>query len=99
MASRFRDGKVSCGSGIALENRAVVLPVWTEGLDPRSRQLGPERLPGHAKLAWEEVFYVDLEANLDDLHVKQALEELKEHTQYTRVLGCYQSESLQAVSV
>ncbi len=48
---------------------------------------------------WEEVFYVDLEANLDDLHVKQALEELKEHTQYTRVLGCYQSESLQAVSV
>ncbi|GKW51949.1 bifunctional chorismate mutase/prephenate dehydratase [Pseudoalteromonas sp. NCCP-2140] len=48
---------------------------------------------------WEEVFYVDLEANLDDSHVKQALEELKEHTQYTRVLGCYQSESLQAVSV
>ena len=48
---------------------------------------------------WEEVFYVDLEANLDDLHVKQALEELKDHTQYTRVLGCYQSESLQAVSV
>ena len=48
---------------------------------------------------WEEVFYVDLEANLDDAHVKQALEELKEHTQYTRVLGCYQSESLQAVSV
>ncbi|MAH28763.1 MAG: chorismate mutase [Pseudoalteromonadaceae bacterium] len=48
---------------------------------------------------WEEVFYVDLEANLDDLHVKQALEELKEHTQYTRVLGCYQSESLQAVSM
>ena len=48
---------------------------------------------------WEEVFYVDLEANLDDLHVKQALEELKEHTQYIRILGCYQSESLQAVSV
>ena len=48
---------------------------------------------------WEEVFYVDLEANLDDSHVKQALEELKEHTQYTRVLGCYQSESLLAVSV
>ena len=29
---------------------------------------------------WEEVFYVDLEANLVDNHVKQALEELKEHT-------------------
>jgi len=48
---------------------------------------------------WEEVFYVDLEANLVDSHVKQALEQLKEHTQYVRVLGCYQSESLQAVSV
>jgi chorismate mutase/prephenate dehydratase len=48
---------------------------------------------------WEEVFYVDLEANLVDNHVKQALEELKEHTQYVRVLGCYQSESLQAVNI
>lgn len=48
---------------------------------------------------WEEVFYVDLEANLVDNDVKQALEQLKEHTQYVRVLGCYQSESLQAVSV
>ena len=48
---------------------------------------------------WEEVFYVDLEANLIDNQVKHALEELKQHTQYVRVLGCYQSESLQAVSV
>ena len=48
---------------------------------------------------WEEVFYVDLEANLADSQVKEALEELKEHTQYVRILGCYQSESLQAVSV
>ncbi|MGS0536173.1 chorismate mutase [Pseudoalteromonas sp. SaAl2] len=48
---------------------------------------------------WEEVFYVDLEANLVDSHVQHALEQLKEHTQYVRVLGCYQSESLQAVSV
>ena len=31
--------------------------------------------------------------------VKEALEELKEHTQYVRILGCYQSETLQAVSV
>ncbi|WP_394193086.1 chorismate mutase [Pseudoalteromonas atlantica] len=48
---------------------------------------------------WEEVFYVDLEANLVDGHVQNALEQLKQHTQYVRVLGCYQSESLQAVSV
>jgi len=48
---------------------------------------------------WEEVFYVDLEANLADLQVKEALEELKEYTQYVRILGCYQSESLKAVTI
>ena len=28
-----------------------------------------------------------------------ALEELKDHTQFVRILGCYQSESMQAVEV
>lgn len=53
-------------------------------------------MPGNP---WEEVFYVDLEANLADSQVKDALEQLKEYTQYVRILGCYQSETLQAVSV
>ncbi|RZM72429.1 chorismate mutase [Pseudoalteromonas rubra] len=48
---------------------------------------------------WEEVFYVDLQANVADRLVQSALESLKEHTQYVRILGCYQSESLQAVEV
>ncbi|MCO7187005.1 MULTISPECIES: chorismate mutase [unclassified Pseudoalteromonas] len=48
---------------------------------------------------WEEVFYVDLQANVADKQVQSALESLKEHTQYVRILGCYQSESLQAVEV
>ncbi|CCQ12389.1 Chorismate mutase I [Pseudoalteromonas luteoviolacea B = ATCC 29581] len=48
---------------------------------------------------WEEVFYVDLQANLAESHVQRALEELKEHTQYVRILGCYQSESLKQVEV
>ncbi|MCG7533772.1 chorismate mutase [Pseudoalteromonas sp. OOF1S-7] len=48
---------------------------------------------------WEEVFYVDLQANIADKRVQSALESLKEHTQYVRILGCYQSESLQAVEV
>ena len=47
---------------------------------------------------WEEVFYVDLEANIDDPNVNQALEELKPFTEFIRVLGCYQSESLKAVT-
>ncbi len=48
---------------------------------------------------WEEVFYVDLEANIDDVKVKRTLEALKEVTEYIRLLGCYQSETLTAVSV
>ncbi|MEC4087468.1 chorismate mutase [Pseudoalteromonas rubra] len=48
---------------------------------------------------WEEVFYVDLQANVADKLVQSALESLKEHTQFVRILGCYQSESLQAVEV
>jgi chorismate mutase / prephenate dehydratase len=48
---------------------------------------------------WEEVFYVDLQANTAEAHVKKALEELKDHTQFIRILGCYQSETLQAVEV
>ncbi|MEQ3513200.1 chorismate mutase [Pseudoalteromonas sp. BZB3] len=48
---------------------------------------------------WEEVFYVDLLANTAEKHVQNALEELKDHTQFVRILGCYQSESMQAVEV
>ncbi|CAH9050535.1 Bifunctional chorismate mutase/prephenate dehydratase [Pseudoalteromonas sp. CIP111854] len=48
---------------------------------------------------WEEVFYVDLIANIAMPNVQNALEELKDHTQYVRILGCYQSESMQAVDV
>ncbi len=46
---------------------------------------------------WEEVFYIDLEANLAASHVKKALEELKDVTEYVRILGCYPSESMKAV--
>jgi chorismate mutase/prephenate dehydratase len=48
---------------------------------------------------WEEVFYVDLLANTAEKHVQNALEELKNHTQFVRILGCYQSESMQAVEI
>lgn len=48
---------------------------------------------------WEEVFYVDLEANLAQNNVKRALESLKEVTEYIRILGCYPSESMKAVKV
>lgn len=48
---------------------------------------------------WEEVFYVDLEANIQAPNTRAALEALKDVTEYIRILGCYQSETLQAVNV
>ncbi|MFC3032389.1 chorismate mutase [Pseudoalteromonas fenneropenaei] len=48
---------------------------------------------------WEEVFYVDLQANTAEASVQRALEELKEHTQFVRILGCYQSETMKQVEV
>ncbi|CAM4158917.1 chorismate mutase [Pseudoalteromonas byunsanensis] len=48
---------------------------------------------------WEEVFYVDLVANIASPDVQRAMDELKDHTQYVRILGCYQSESMKAVEV
>lgn len=47
----------------------------------------------------KKFFYVDLEANLAQNNVKRALEELKEVTEYVRILGCYPSESMKAVQV
>lgn len=48
---------------------------------------------------WEEVFYIDLEANLADTNVTDALEELKAVTEFIRILGCYQSDTLKTVTV
>lgn len=48
---------------------------------------------------WEEVFYVDLDANLIQSNTQKALDDLKEVTEYVRVLGCYPSESMTQVEV
>ncbi len=47
---------------------------------------------------WEEVFYIDLEANIESRNVTAAFEALKEVTEFVRILGCYQSETLKSVS-
>lgn len=42
---------------------------------------------------WEEMFYIDLQGNVDDLDVQEALKDLKAITLFVKVLGCYPSKS------
>ena len=42
---------------------------------------------------WEYNFYLDIEGNLDDKNVISALESIKEHSVFLKVLGCYRREA------
>ena len=46
---------------------------------------------------WEYLFYLDLKGNLEDAAVTAALDEVRAHTSYLRVLGCYPSRELEAL--
>lgn len=48
-------------------------------------------MPGNP---WEEMFYLDVEGNVDDGPMQQAIEDLKGITRYLKVLGCYPSEEI-----
>ncbi|ABR75272.1 bifunctional chorismate mutase/prephenate dehydratase [Actinobacillus succinogenes] len=48
---------------------------------------------------WEEMFYLEIEANINHPDTKQALEELKRHSSFLKVLGCYPSEIVKPVDV
>lgn len=48
---------------------------------------------------WEEMFYVDVEANLRDSNLQGAISELRDITSYLKVLGCYASETVQPADV
>lgn len=43
---------------------------------------------------WEEMFYIDVEGNLQDGPLQTALDELKATTRFLKVLGCYPSEEI-----
>ncbi|MCL1123075.1 prephenate dehydratase [Shewanella surugensis] len=43
---------------------------------------------------WEEMFYLDIEANLSSSSMTAALKELEKITRFIKVLGCYPSESV-----
>ena len=46
---------------------------------------------------WEEMFYIDLQGNVHDYEMQIALKELATITLYTKILGCYPSDSITAI--
>ncbi|MGL5775451.1 MAG: bifunctional chorismate mutase/prephenate dehydratase, partial [Aeromonas veronii] len=48
---------------------------------------------------WEEMFYLDVSANLQTPAMQAALVELTKITRYIKVLGCYPSEDVKPTAV
>ena len=48
---------------------------------------------------WEEMFYVDVESNVQSDNLKEALKELGELTTFQKVLGCYPSDDIKATEL
>ncbi|WP_114325114.1 prephenate dehydratase [Candidatus Colwellia aromaticivorans] len=48
---------------------------------------------------WEEMFYIDVEANLKNFALQEAISEMTEHTNFIKVLGCYPIEHISPTSV
>ncbi|MDP7593920.1 MAG: prephenate dehydratase [Litorilituus sp.] len=48
---------------------------------------------------WEEMFYIDVEANLKSFALQEAISEITEYTNFIKVLGCYPIEHISPTSV
>lgn len=48
---------------------------------------------------WEEMFYIDVEANLKSFALQEAISEITEHTNFIKILGCYPIEHISPTSV
>lgn len=62
------------------------------------RMMKLESRPIYGK-PWEEMFYVELEANIHSENMQSALVELAQVTSYTKILGCYPSEIIEPVKL
>lgn len=62
------------------------------------RMMKLESRPIYGK-PWEEMFYVELEANIHSENTQQALKALESVTSYIKVLGCYPSEIIEPVKL
>jgi len=48
---------------------------------------------------WEEMFYIDVEANLKSFVLQEAINDISKHTNSIKVLGCYPIEHITPTSV
>ncbi len=48
---------------------------------------------------WEEMFYIDVEANLTSFALQEAINDITPHTNFIKVLGCYPIEHISPTSV
>lgn len=48
---------------------------------------------------WEEMFYIDVEANLINMALQEAIVEITEYTNFIKILGCYPIEHISPTSV
>jgi chorismate mutase/prephenate dehydratase len=48
---------------------------------------------------WEEMFYLDVEGNVQDGPMQNAFEELQAITRFFKVLGCYPNEEINPTKV
>ena len=48
---------------------------------------------------WEEMFYIDVEANLKSFALQEAIDDITSHTNFIKVLGCYPIEHISPTSV
>ena len=48
---------------------------------------------------WEEMFYIDVEANLKSVELQEAISQLTVMTNFIKVLGCYPIEHISPTSV
>lgn len=62
------------------------------------RMIKLESRPIYGK-PWEEMFYVELDANIHAENTQKALAELEQVTSYLKVLGCYPSEIIEPVKL
>jgi chorismate mutase/prephenate dehydratase len=48
---------------------------------------------------WEEMFYIDVEANLKHLVLQEAISQITEQTNFIKILGCYPIEHISPTNV
>ena len=48
---------------------------------------------------WEEMFYIDVEANLKNLVLQEAISEITEQTNFIKILGCYPIEHISPTNI